>query len=814
MSAESLTEHSSAALTELVEGGVNSIYQLLTINAEGNLVVGLLAETANVPDPALIQPIRERFTATEALVERSLRQLPASAERRKLIQAMNTLLVFGKDADNIFDLRESGQRAGVGPGSAVGAESKLVLDGAARSHESVLALLIPMIDDATFDLIINTEGLSAQSTRTINTLVEEGVDVLHALLLLRAEGNLTAGLLSEAANVVDTHLLQPIHERFTASKAHIERILAQSHEYVDSVSTASQALIDLGSLNGNFFDLRRQQLRQIADARDSLGASRGLTVQLVGEVAKVVKFSQKDSDAAVRISAETINNSKWVMLIVTGSSIAIAALMILYYVGPRVVEPLERITEAMSNLAGGNTVVDIPARDRDDELGRMARALAVFKDTAIEMQKSNLAEIREARQRLVAAIETITEGFSLYDSEDRLVICNNRYLKILYPDTSEEITPGMTFESMIRRAAEKGYVKAAENRVEEWVMERLASHRNPADEPRLQQRGDSTWVLVSERKTDDGGTVAVYSDVTELKQREGELASKSHSLEQLSNQLAKYLSPQVYESIFSGKHEVKITSRRKKLTVFFSDIVSFTETADRLESEELTQLLNHYLTEMSRIALDYGATIDKFIGDAIVIFFGDPESRGVKEDALACVEMAIAMRQRMVELEYVWRAVGIKKPLQCRMGISTDYCTVGNFGSEDRMDYTIIGGGVNLASRLESLAKPGGILIAYETYAQIKDRIHCEECGEAKVKGIAYPVATYRVVDFHDNLESGHRIIRESNSRLNLDLDLDTMSPEERKQTAIILQRALDSLTDTGNISGSTMPPEADDRKA
>ena len=118
--------------------------------------------------------------------------------------------------------------------------------------------------------------------------------------------------------------------------------------------------------------------------------------------------------------------------------------------------------------------------------------------------------------------------------------------------------------------------------------------------------------------------MALYSDVTELKQREEELAEKSSALEQLSNQLSKYLSPQVYESIFTGKQEVKVAATRKKLTVFFSDIAGFTETADRLESEELTQLLNHYLTEMSRIALEYGATIDKYVGDAIVIFFGDP----------------------------------------------------------------------------------------------------------------------------------------------------------------------------------------------
>src|ERR1700730_16591629 len=186
----------------------------------------------------------------------------------------------------------------------------------------------------------------------------------------------------------------------------------------------------------------------------------------------------------------------------------------------------------------------------------------------------------------------------------------------------------MTCGNIVRRAAERGYVKDAEGRVDEWVRERLARHQEPSG-PHVQQRGDGRWILVSERRTDDGSTVAVYSDITELKQRETQLAEKTRSLEQLSTQLAKYLSPQVYESIFTGKQEVKIASRRKKLTVFFSDVVGFTETTDRLESEDLTRLLNHYLTEMSEIALSHGATIDKYVGDATVMFFGGPGTGGL-----------------------------------------------------------------------------------------------------------------------------------------------------------------------------------------
>jgi len=130
------------------------------------------------------------------------------------------------------------------------------------------------------------------------------------------------------------------------------------------------------------------------------------------------------------------------------------------------------------------------------------------------------------------------------------------------------------------------------------------------------------------------------------------VSEKNRALELLSTKLSKYLSPQVYSSIFVGQRNVEIASTRKKLTVFFSDIADFTATTDDLESEELTSLLNRYLTEMSKIALMHGATIDKYIGDAILVFFGDPETKGVKEDALACVDMAIAMQRRVASAKW------------------------------------------------------------------------------------------------------------------------------------------------------------------
>jgi PAS domain S-box-containing protein len=417
-------------------------------------------------------------------------------------------------------------------------------------------------------------------------------------------------------------------------------------------------------------------------------------------------------------------------------------------------------------------------RDKD---GEPVEVVGSWSD--VSAPKEAEIALRRTEQRLTDAIESISEGFSLYDGEDRLIACNKAYGELLYPGMGTP-APGTPYETLIRNAASQGLVEDAKGRTEEWVAERLAKHRQPG-EPHVQRRA-GRWIQINERRTTEGGVVAVYTNITEIKraeeelreaQRTAELANelvteKNKALETLSTKLSKYLSPQVYSSIFSGSQEVKIASSRKKLTIFFSDIADFTATTDDLESEELTALLNHYLTEMSKIALAHGATIDKYAGDAILAFFGDPESRGTKEDAMACVNMAIAMQRRMRELQAEWRDRGLQKPFQLRIGINTGYCTVGNFGSEDRMDYTIIGSEVNLASRLQSHAELGGILMSHETYALVKDMVLAEERDPIQAKGIAKPVRNYKVLDRIDDMVERGNAIREEQDGLRLLLDL------------------------------------------
>jgi class 3 adenylate cyclase/HAMP domain-containing protein len=233
----------------------------------------------------------------------------------------------------------------------------------------------------------------------------------------------------------------------------------------------------------------------------------------------------------------------------------------------------------------------------------------------------------------------------------------------------------------------------------------------------------------------------------ELDKAKAEAQRAAQTLKELSENLSRYVSPQIYQKIFKDENKVVPNSQRKKLTIFFSDIVGFTQITDELESEDLTDFLNEYLNAMASIALQYGATIDKFIGDAVMIFFGDPESRGLANDAKACVDMAIEMQQYVSVNSPKWvQRHSLNKSLEIRIGINTGYCTVGNFGSDERLDYTVLGGTVNLASRLEGAARPGSILVSNETQKLTQDYFEFSAAKSYSLKGLSSQVTAFEVI--------------------------------------------------------------------
>ena len=273
-----------------------------------------------------------------------------------------------------------------------------------------------------------------------------------------------------------------------------------------------------------------------------------------------------------------------------------------------------------------------------------------------------------------------------------------------------------------------------------------------------------------------------------------ERSANAKRLKTLSEQLSRYLAPQVYQSLFDGSRQAEIQTQRKRLTVFFSDIKNFTASTAQWQPEEVTFLLNSYFEEMSQIAAEYGATLDKFIGDAIVIFFGDPHTLGPRQDAVQCVRMAVAMQQRMAELRQRWKAMGIPKAFEIRIGINSGFCDVGNFGSNLRMDYTIIGREVNLAARLEQAAEPGGILISRDTHDLVQGDIEVEEREPVIAKGFSEPITVYAVRKTPAPPAVAAGVIQCDRPGSSSRRKPGRLTPAQRADAAAELRRALDSL--------------------
>jgi class 3 adenylate cyclase len=232
--------------------------------------------------------------------------------------------------------------------------------------------------------------------------------------------------------------------------------------------------------------------------------------------------------------------------------------------------------------------------------------------------------------------------------------------------------------------------------------------------------------------------VNIYQIALTNCRRAHELASRSR--------LDRYLAPQVVERVLAGHHDAIEDKRRMVLTIFFSDLKGFTEVAERLDPETLSTVLNEYLSEMAEIAFRHGGTLDKFIGDAVMVFFGAPVPSDPADHALRCVEMAIIMQQRLGELNREWQKRGLlDRELSARMGIHTGEATVGSFGSKSRLEYTAIGRAVNLASRLEGKGAPGAISMSAETWKLVRGRFVGRSRGTVEVKGFAQAVEVFEI---------------------------------------------------------------------
>lgn len=254
-----------------------------------------------------------------------------------------------------------------------------------------------------------------------------------------------------------------------------------------------------------------------------------------------------------------------------------------------------------------------------------------------------------------------------------------------------------------------------------------------------------------------GILVGILSDRCRVQEVENRAAQRS------SEQLRRFFSPNLVEALMSGQTEGGLGSTsRKELTVLFADLRGFTTVAEQLEPEELTRLLNDYLSSMTEVIFEFDGTLDKYIGDGIMAFFGDPVPYADHEER--AIRAAVKMRDRFFELQSQWLLEG-RENVTLGIGVHSGFVTVGSIGSPSRMEYTVIGSNVNLASRLSSMASPGQVLASARTYSQVRHLVEARAVGPLEVKGLPHPVEVVEVVGYrlvtlgsHAGDSEGHRL--------------------------------------------------------
>ncbi len=549
---------------------------------------------------------------------------------------------------------------------------------------------------AAFDVVVEKQAQRNQVVHDkLNVLGPQAERDLTAIMSsANDDGDVEAAFLAGIA-LRNLLLARLYAQRFLVhnDQASYDRVLAEFEELDASEVTLTESLEDTGrrklawsaqrnseayeSAVAEVHTIINERNRIIRETLDSIGP------KVAAEVEEL-KLAIKAEQDALGPRAEADLRQAASFALVASLLALIAGIVVATLIGRGISRPVQSMTDKMQMLAAGDIDVSVPETQRRDEVGQMALAVEVFRESMSAAQQ--------------------------YGEERR--------------KAEEEI-----------------------------------------------------------RKSRDAAEEALAS-----------LDEKNRMLEGLSSKLSKYLSPQVYETIFTGTSDVVLRTERKKLTVYFSDIKDFTQTTSDLQPEDLALLLNEYFSEMSKIALEYGATIDKFIGDAMLLFFGDPQTKGVVEDARTCVRMAIAMQRRMRDLQEVWHDRGFTKPFHMRIGINTGFCNVGNFGSSERMDYTIIGGEVNLAARLESQADPDGILMSYETYAHVQDLVEVEEKPSLVAKGISREVRPFAVKNVFENFETEKRVLRQEGEGIYVMIDLEKLKGEAREKALVGMKSIMERL--------------------
>jgi class 3 adenylate cyclase/CHASE3 domain sensor protein len=240
-----------------------------------------------------------------------------------------------------------------------------------------------------------------------------------------------------------------------------------------------------------------------------------------------------------------------------------------------------------------------------------------------------------------------------------------------------------------------------------------------------------------------GRLAELYRDLTQLNANLERQVEDQLGQIRRAEQLRRYLAPQVADAVLAGDAPVTLESTRRNLTILFANIRGFTAMSERVEPEELIDALNEYFAVMTDVVFRHGGTLDKYVGDGILSFFGDPIP--FEDHAERAVAAALEMRGQLRGIRSKWME-RLHEELNVGIGISTGYVTVGNIGSDTRTEYTVIGNHVNLASGLAEIAGANQILVSERTLAAVRGQVEAEPVDEVSLEDVNRPVRIFQVL--------------------------------------------------------------------
>jgi signal transduction histidine kinase/CheY-like chemotaxis protein len=414
-------------------------------------------------------------------------------------------------------------------------QKQALLNELSDADQTIQRVLAPttMVLDAKFSRLFrqaNAEDSTAAERDAVLLELTELVANTLPLQTAQSEAKAINDMLVFSALATEPTEIDALAFPLRRSHQNFDRILSTVDEGSRArLEEASAKLAGLIAGDESLTKTRIRELQLLEQGRDLLARngelSRELTLRMNGLVVEAdsqIRSGGRDAERAQSVGA-------WVILIVCGLSLLSAGVVIWRYVSGNLIARITALSDSMLAIAGGNLNADLPLPSGDDEIAKMAAALTVFRDTAIEVNESNLREISKSRRQLTDAINSIFDGFVLYDAECRVILCNQRYKDILGPDLGAFVEPGVTFEETMRKCLELDLDETARGREAEWLEQRLDWHTR--DHAEVMLRWNNRWINFNEFRTSTGGKVGIYSDVTELQRarEEAEAANEAKS---------------------------------------------------------------------------------------------------------------------------------------------------------------------------------------------------------------------------------------------------------------------------------------------